>query len=107
MTDNALIEELARVIEHGLAFDTERDVYASETCVEERRCIAARILPIIKREVARTRDFQTAVAYDCGIRVGQEGERKAIAKWLRDGHDGHLVSRTYLAEAIEAGEHSK
>lgn len=44
-----LTEELARAIEHGLAYDVESDVYAGETCIEERRCIAARIIPIIHR----------------------------------------------------------
>ena len=44
-----LIEELALAIKHGLAWDVEKDVYAAETCIEERRCIAARLLPIIRR----------------------------------------------------------
>lgn len=33
------------------------------------------------------------------------GEVGRIVAWLRDQHDGRLVSRIYLASAIEAGEH--
>lgn len=38
----------------------------------------------------------------------QRGYDRAIAEvvaWLREQHDGRLVSRIYLASAIEAGEH--
>ena len=41
-------------------------------------------------------------------RAEQRGYDRAIAEvvaWLREHHDGRLVSRIYLATAIEAGEH--
>lgn len=66
-----LINELARAIEHGLAYDVEIDVRASETCIEERRCIAARMLPTI-RDYGDKRD---ADAYQRGK---LEGARLAI-----------------------------
>ena len=50
MSDNDLIERVAQTLGIALARDVERDVYASETCIEERRCIAASLLPIINQE---------------------------------------------------------
>jgi len=32
---------------------------------------------------------------------------QAVVAWLREQHDGRLVSRAYLAERIERGEHLK
>lgn len=63
-----LIDELARVIEHGLAYDVETNVYAGETCIEERRCIAARMMPTI-RDYGDQR-YQQAIA--------------DVVEWLRD-----------------------
>lgn len=39
MTDD-MIEAVARAIEKSLVWDVERDIYASETTIEERRKVA-------------------------------------------------------------------
>lgn len=107
LKDDLLIEELARAIHDGLGgngwayMNYGGDEFNS--CRENLDSAARAILPIIKREVAKASDFQTAVAYDCGIRAGQEDERKAIVAWLRE-QDGHGYD-DMRANCIEAGEH--
>lgn len=39
-------------------------------------------------------------------RKAAQAERDAVVKWLRDNHNGRLQSSVYLADCIEAGEHS-
>lgn len=82
-----LINELARAIEHGLAYDVEIDVRASETCIEERRCIAARMLPTI-RDYGDKR-YQQAIA--------------DVVEWLRAQQHGRTSDNYpgYYARQIE------
>ena len=102
MTDDELIEELARAMAGS---ETSDDWWAIDraTWVPRAKLVIQHLAPIIKREASKTSDFQTAVAYDCGIRAGQEDERKAVVEWVKKDFYGGKR----LADAIEAGEHRK
>ena len=52
MTDEELIEKLARALNSALALEVERGVYAGETTHKERCAIARAILPIIEADRA-------------------------------------------------------
>lgn len=51
----------------------------------------------------RKRDTAIIEADRAAIRAD---ERANIVAWLRDAHDGRLVSRAFLADAIERGDHT-
>ena len=82
MTDE-LIEQVARALELSLARDVEKDVYASETCIEERRYIAAALLPIFEaqREDAARRALEAAATVAPSKTAADECE--TVGQWTR------------------------
>lgn len=80
-SDNDLVERVARTLGIALARDVERDVYASETCIEERRCIAASLLPIIRQE------------REAAARAALEAARDAVEGYMADCLDDKDVQR--------------
>ena len=82
MSDD-LIERVAQTLGIALARDVERDVYASETCIEERRCIAASLLPIINQE----REAAARAALEAAATVAPSktpsGECETVGQWTR------------------------
>jgi hypothetical protein len=65
--------------------------------------------PAIRAYIAQLeaeRDAAQMVRLMAGsFEAGERAEREAVVAWLRDSHDGRLVSRMWLADAIERGEH--
>jgi hypothetical protein len=51
--------------------------------------------------------MRQATAQIRSLRAQVAQERAGIVVWLRDGHDGKLISRMALADAIEAHEDKK
>ena len=101
MTDEELIEQVARALNSALAFEVERDVYAGETTHEERCAIARAILPIIKAERAEV--VAEIVAW-LNRRAGQVLQLHAEAKTDHERNivDEHASALEQSAIEIEA-----
>ena len=86
MTDEELIEKLARALNSALALEVERNVYAGETTHKERCAIARAILPIIKAERIR----------------GGEMVKEAAAAYV-DGNGGTVIPGATVFAALVSG----